>query len=263
MGYGDELIASGIARGAADRGKRVAFGNRVEIIWTGYADKIFAGNPNVAPPGSERDKDIEWSLFCRGNRMYNQHDMANNRWIWKKFKPIPGQVYFTTHETHVGAVISKGRDFVIIEPNTLRHKVGVANKQWPQDRYQEICDRFVRMGVEVLQFHKENDFQLKRARVVAVATFRQMMAVMNHARMFVGPEGGMHHAAAAAGIPAVVLFGGWVPPWSTGYEGHDNISVGEPCGSLAPCPHCAEAMNSISVDRVWAGAAEKMNARAA
>jgi hypothetical protein len=36
MGYGDELMATGMARGAAARGKRVAFGDGQRIICGPY-----------------------------------------------------------------------------------------------------------------------------------------------------------------------------------------------------------------------------------
>jgi hypothetical protein len=61
----------------------------------------------------------------------------------------------------------------------------------------------------------------------------------------------MHHGAAAMGVPGVVLFGGFIPPQVTGYLMHANLTGGaEACGSLNPCPHCAAAMQAISVDEV-------------
>jgi ADP-heptose:LPS heptosyltransferase len=76
------------------------------------------------------------------------------------------------------------------------------------------------------------------------------------AKLYIGAEGGLHHAAAALGVPAVVLFGGFIPPLVTGYETHINLTGGaqEACGSLKPCDHCRKAMDAISVEEVAAAA---------
>ena len=82
MGYGDQIIATGIARGSKERGTRVAFGDGKQILWDQHSELIFRGNPNIAPPGSERDHDLEWFKFYRGHRGYNIHDPVRQRWIW-------------------------------------------------------------------------------------------------------------------------------------------------------------------------------------
>src|SRR5262249_52788187 len=86
---------------------------------------------------------------------------------------------------------------------------------------------------------------------VVTATFRDALCILSLARLYVGPEGGLHHAAAALGVPAVVIFGGFSSPRATGYPWHSNIAApGKPCGSIAYCAHCREAMASITVERV-------------
>jgi hypothetical protein len=47
-------------------------------------------------------------------------------------------------------------------------------------------------------------------------------------------EGGMHHAAAAVGVPAVVLFGGFIPPEIMGYKGQISLTGGATaCGNIS------------------------------
>ena len=46
---------------------------------------------------------------------------------------------------------------------------------------------------------------------------------MKYCNLFLGHEGGFAHAAAALSKPAVVIYGGWIPPEVTGYEFHENI----------------------------------------
>jgi hypothetical protein len=70
----------------------------------------------------------------------------------------------------------------------------------------------------------------------------------------------MHHGAAAMNIPAVVLFGGFVPPAVTGYDSHTNLTGGAEfaCGSFRYCEHCIAAMKAISVDEVVTAALEHL-----
>src|SRR6185369_14162072 len=80
MGLGDQLMATGLARGAHARGKRIAFGDGRNIIWDANSAAIFRGNPNIARPGSERDRDIEWLPYYKGHRIYNR--LGDRKWIW-------------------------------------------------------------------------------------------------------------------------------------------------------------------------------------
>ena len=250
MGIGDQLIATGMARGAKARGKRVAFGDGRRIIWDGNSEQIFRGNPNIAPPGSERDRDIEWIGYHKGSRVYNSHDRVNRRWLWNYgFRPIPGEVYLTEAEKEFGA--AAGGNFVLIEPNVPMHKTTAVNKDWGFDRYQQVCDRLMAHGVDVVQLAYPGARMLRGARQVSTANFRQGLAVMEQARLFIGPEGGLHHGAAAMGVPAVVIFGGWIPPQVTGYDSHVNLTGGaEACGLLYGCSHCREALDRITVAEV-------------
>jgi ADP-heptose:LPS heptosyltransferase len=98
---------------------------------------------------------------------------------------------------------------------------------------------------------------------VVTHSFRDALGVLSLARLYIGPEGGLHHAAAALGIPAVVIFGGFNSPKSTGYPWQSNItgSSGEPCGSVAACWHCRDAMASITVERVLEAARAELDVR--
>lgn len=250
MGIGDELMASGMAHGAARRGKRIAFGDGRSIRWSYNAREVFRGNPNVAPPGSEGDRDIEWIRYYQGHRIYNAD--AHGRWVWNmKFRPIPGEVFLDDRELAFGA--KHGRGFVVIEPE-LPPKAQAVNKRWPRERFEEVARRLVGDGVDVVQLAPGKTAPLtKGVRVITTPSFRHALAVLGHAALYVGHEGGMHHGAAAVGIPGVVLFGGFIPPQVTGYDTHTNLTGGADrfCGSLRSCSHCAAAMNAITVDDVY------------
>jgi hypothetical protein len=66
------------------------------------------------------------------------------------------------------------------------------------------------------------------------ATFARPPA-SSGAALLISPEGGLHHAAAALGVRAVVIFGGFISPATTGYELHTNLFTGgQACGMRIP-----------------------------
>ena len=78
---------------------------------------------------------------------------------------------------------------------------------------------------------------------------------MNDCDLFIGPEGGFGHVAAALGKRAILYFGGWIHPKVIGYDFHENIYYDHPespCGAIGQiCSHCDEARKSITVDFVY------------
>jgi hypothetical protein len=249
MGFGDDLLGSGMARGAKARGKRIAFGDGMRIIWGPWSKDIFRGNPNVASPGDERAGDIEWLAYYKGSRIYNRLDVKGQRWIWNfDFRAKPGEVFFSDEERRLSEIAGEG--FVVIEPNIPRQKSVAANKDWGLAKYQAVADALMLRGFDVVQTGFGRD-RLQGVRIVATPTFRHALAVLSRAALYIGPEGGLHHGAAAVSIPAVVVFGGFIPPQVTGYDGHVNLTGGAgACGSLAPCGHCKKALDSITIDEV-------------
>jgi hypothetical protein len=251
MGLGDNLMATGFAKGAAKHGKRIAFGNGETILWDQYSEQIFQYNPNIARPGDEGASDLEWIPFYKGNRLYNKHDLAKERWIWNyDFKAVPGEMFFTEKELKFAKGFGNG--FVLIEPHVPTYKGCAPNKTWSLNRYRNVVQMLKIKGHDVRQFSHAGD-ALPGVGAIHAPTFRHALAVLSQAALYIGPEGGLHHGAAAVGVPAVVIFGGFIPPQVTGYRHHINLTGGTDhfCGSLTPCKHCEEAMLAIKSKHVY------------
>jgi hypothetical protein len=258
MGLGDQLLATGMARGAKAKGKRVAFGDGRRIIWDQHSEIVFRGNQNIAKPGSERDSDLRWIPYYKGHRLYNAYDRKGDRWIWNHaFEATPGEVVFTDRERMSGKRFGSG--FVLIEPELPTWKTSSANKDWGRDKYAEVGRRLLADGFQVTQliYPKMQFPVLPGVRGLRTYDFRDALAILASAALYIGPEGGLHHGAAAVGVRAVIMFGGFIPPSVTGYETHINLTGGaEACGRLQPCAHCRAAMAAITVEEVYGKARE-------
>lgn len=249
MGLGDQIIATGLARGAHARGKQIAFGTGSKIIWDANSPTIFKNNPNIAAPGSEGAHNLEWIKYYKGARGYNRQ--LPGRWEWNmQWRCKPGEIFFDEHEIVIGSNLGNG--FIVMEPNVEKWKSMSVNKDWGFEKYQEVAKRLIDARQRIIQFsYPKAGRMLAGAEIIKTETFRHALAILKNAKLYVGSEGGLHHGAAAVGIPAVVLFGAWIPPKVTGYDSHINISHGNHfCGLFHPCQHCRRAMDAITVDQV-------------
>lgn len=205
-------------------------------------NEIFLNNPKIIKR-SQAGVRFQKLLNGPGARPYIRAKTERN-WYFQRFNLRPGELYLDTFELNFGA---KHAGRVLVEPNTKGTNEG--NKDWGFERWQ----RFVDFQPDLfLQVGPAGSRRLDGVMYVETPNFRLAAAVLAHSRAFVGTEGGLHHAAAALGRPAVVVFGGFVSPDITGYPTHTNIFTGEyACGSRFACSHCREAMAKITPEQVF------------
>lgn len=254
MGLGDELIAAGQAANvhAADPSKRVAICDYAgRVRW----HALWEGNPIIARPEDVARGELVHKITnasrCRPYLHYPFTTETGFRYVqgWHA-ADHRGRVYLTEDELAIGRNVRETYGpFVLIEPTVK--KLQTRNKDWGFLRYAHLVRALPEVTfVRVLH---EDRRPLTGAHELGNLTFRQVLAVLSHARAYVGPEGGLHHAAAALETPAVVIFGGCIDPETMGYPEHVNLvdrGPRSPCGRYTPCAHCQAAMARISVAQV-------------
>jgi ADP-heptose:LPS heptosyltransferase len=262
MGFGDAIMASALVRGFHARGKLAAFfspdGNHRTIKWTGVCEDILKHNPNVARPGQENEKNLVWMAHYKKVFVYARYDGHQRRWLWdRKFRPSPGEFFFGP-EDRIPDEVEK--PFVFIEPNVAWQRAANINKDWGDGKYEELAKALIDRGHMVVQcIHGNSRRRLPGARCIPTPLFRQAARIMSQARLIIAPEGGNHHAAAALGVPAIILWGDW-SPHSMGYD--DQIKFGpgtEACGIVDKCQHCRATFDRITVEEVFEAATGAMH----
>lgn len=279
MGYGDHLMAIGAAsrQHAQDPLRRaVAIGDgrrvdpqhpelRLGLDFLATQAMVDAGAP------------VSWVISHHGYRPY--HDYAAMQALWSARHPwrrrllgpprpqklvqrlghyifdprhraVPAPLVLTAAEQAIARHWSR-EPFVVIEPHT-KDKAS-PSKRWPFERYVQVA-RALRGRIPVYQVGAPDTPPLDDLPRLPSGSFREVLAYLKAARLYIGPEGGLHHASAAMGTRAVVIYGGYVPPSVTGYDFHVNLTGGATaCGShLRECPHCVAAMQRIEVGEVLA-----------
>ena len=238
MSFGDELMAAGQAETFYQRtGKPCSIVNkhgnpRWSDLWNGNpaidrtAEHAITNGPGCRPY-------IEYPFSIESGQTYTNWRAQDNR---AKFYPTIDEMEFAHNQK---------KPFAIIEPN-LAQKSN-PNKKWPW--YSELVQAMP--DVNWVQIGPRGTELLDGVTHIQTPDFRYAMAIMSAASLYVGPEGGLHHAAATVGTPAFVIYGAH-PLGPTSYPEQVNITEDSHDAWMPwlPCDHCSDAMRAISVDRV-------------
>jgi hypothetical protein len=222
---------------------RVVFGDGKRRFW----DPVFEHNPKIAKDLKPGER-FAWVSNFPGHRPYISSVTQTRFLVNPDFRVEPGEVFLTQEELVLGQ-----HGCVVIEPTVKTKYESVRqfdigrNKEWPWERWEEI----VKLPLPWVQLGPEDTKPLGVRRFVT-RTFREALGAISGADLVVTTDGALMHAAAALGVPAVVLFGGFMSPENMGYEAHKNVWNGaSPCGThTGICQHCRDAMESITVEQV-------------
>lgn len=248
MGYGDWIMASGEVKEAhLKTGKKVKLGDGTKMF---LDEQVFAYNPRMANKG---DTNVTWVANYPGNRPYMTGTDGKRIIFNDDYKPLRGEIYLSSSEILWAKRYAPKDDYILVEPNVKRTYLHTINKSWPY--FKEL----VKADLPFLQVGDANTKPITN--FVATESFRQALAILSRAKLFIGTDGALHHAAAALGIPSVVIWTGFTSPKHLGYDSQINIhDGGEPCGFYGGiCPHCIEIARNISPERVLEAVEREIN----
>ena len=271
MGYGDDLLVTSLAAKIKKK-----FPERQIVI--GIAGKnqafhslIYENNPNIADCRNlDNNKPVHIINFHELNRPYIDYEKTiPNNYVWRNFKPIPGELYFSNQERKEAKIIisaakkfweenykKKFRNIIFIETsstkiNDRQFNFKHQNKDWGFQNWTRLINRLKNDYLIIHSVHKETK-NIDGIFIPPKTDFRTACALLDEVDFFVGPEGGFGHVAAALNKKAVLYFGGWISPDVIGYDFHENIYYKDqksPCGVMQKhCIHCSKAREMITVD---------------
>ena len=250
MGFGDDIMSTAYVEALKDEFPNDKFVMGNPDTQTMHWSEVFENHPLMLQKHEKHQGELVFIPDYPGRRQYIDYaKCGNGRFAFNKDFAAPvGKIYFSEKEQ--AQIEELKGNFVVIEPN-VKGEVSANNKDWGFKNWQEVINRTIGK-VGWLQVGAPGPI-LNGVWKRPTDRFRGAMVILAASRGFVGTDGGLHHAAAALGKPAVVVWGGYTSPKQLGYNGHFNVvSPGEVrtssgCGSLGPCDHCRDAMEAISV----------------
>lgn len=139
-------------------------------------------------------------------------------------------------------------------PIAIQTKASRAAKEWPTEYWKSLISRNPQFDFLELGVVGDTRF----ADTVALPSGQELrhdFALLKCCKAFVGIESCFGHAAAAFGVPGVVLFG-TSSPGTWGHKSNVNLSSGircSPCIDIIgsnPCPYDVACMNMITIGEV-------------
>jgi hypothetical protein len=232
------MASADVRRANQATGKKVRLGDGTRF----YIDEqVFNGNPRMA---TKKELDCVWVPNYPNHRPYVKA-IENKRIIFNDdFSPQPGEIWLKDPELEYVDKLNLPDQFILVEPTVKDTYVHTINKAW--HKWDSLLSHKL-PWIQVGQAHTAKD-----ARFIKTQTFRQALAILGRATLFVGTDGALHHAAAALNVPAVVLWSGFTSPKHLGYADHVNIHDGsDPCGYFGGvCSHCRKKADAIDVETV-------------
>lgn len=127
------------------------------------------------------------------------------------------------------------------------------NKRWPREHWERLIEDSPEY--DFVQVDDRDEPAVAGAHDLRGLPIRECFALIKHARAFIGVESGPAHAAAAVGVPSIVLFGPSTPEvW--GHVGATHLSARPSCSPCidtlysGECPYERRCMSSIAVSAV-------------
>ncbi len=246
MGHGDELMAMGQAE-ALHRATGLPV-RIVDLEGRPRISEVWKNHPAIASDAAARRVDLINEKRSRPYISAWSYADGSPRIIYSGWKAREnlGTLNLTAAELEPGRQLRERiGQYVVIEPNVGGKSS--PNKDWGFHRFQQVVR--LSLGRAFVQLGTDGTRWLASTSPVKTESFRAACGILANAAAYVGPEGGLHHAAAALRVPAVVVFGSFISPETTGYQFHVNLTAGAehaPCGRWAPCDACREALDSIA-----------------
>jgi ADP-heptose:LPS heptosyltransferase len=154
------------------------------------------------------------------------------------------ELFFKNDEYHkVDSLLSNcdlsGESFITIEPHTKNEYT--VNKTYPFEKWQSVVNDLSEK-IKIVQIGQKTDQILENCiDMTGKTSFREAALLMSKAMLHVGPEGGLMHAANAAGTKCVIVITGFIHPRMTCYSDNINLWIGKPhgpCGLKVHCEKC-------------------------
>ncbi len=166
---------------------------------------------------------------------------------------------------------------VLRHPLVAVHPGSGGRKNWPLERFFEIArqltDRFAarlvflagpaegdEMQEKIRQFCRANGIQF-----IEHSDLNVIAAIVARADLYIGNDSGISHLAAAAGTPAIVVFGPtdpvvWAPPYRHAVV-MTNGAACSPCGEMAKTCMDQHCLSALSAEEIMHEAAELLGRR--
>ncbi len=259
-GIGDALLLNAVLH---DLGKQ---NSRRYLVGSPHAE-IYRGNPYVIhlPFSQAINYKIALILKCLGMGARVTHvNYYHESKIPKKhiLQLLSERFGLTKIPTRPLLILSDQEMATRLLPNSEKPWVAIQsmgmkkwtdNKNWGVSNFQEVV-RQLSHKYSFVQLGPKGDPLLEGVTdLTGKLSLRQVVSVMRECLSFIGQEGFLMHAAASQHVPSVIVYGGFLAPWQSGFTRNINLFTlldCAPCWLEGTCPWNKKCMMIISPEHV-------------
>lgn len=168
-------------------------------------------------------------------------------------KPLKSpSIFLSEKEKEIRLLPDTGKPWVAIQSTGL--STWTDNKNWGVDNFRAVA-RLLANEFCLVQLGAPGDPSLGvDLELQGHLGLRDVFIVLRQCKTFIGQEGFLMHATAAVELPSVIVYGGFIAPWQSGYGQNINLYSHvecAPCWLEKKCPYEKKCLAQITPQQVF------------
>jgi len=240
---------------------------RNHLLGTNYYE-LFKGNPYITllPFKSQRIhhqigkllklaglvSNLHYLDYYRNSQQPGQHILSvlsNEAGV--RQPPVKPAIYLNQSELIRAKLPDTGKPWIAIQSTGLA--TWTDNKNWGHQKMGKVIE-LLKSDYSFLQLGSHDDPSLSvDLNLSGKVSPREAICYLKRCQKMVAQEGFLMHAAAAVGVPSVIIYGGFIAPWQSGYDCNINLYTTLPCAPCfltSPCPYGKRCLEDIKPSHV-------------
>ena len=150
------------------------------------------------------------------------------------------------------SVIDPHREYICVQSTNNFSSTEVKNKRWSEEKMQKVVNELSK-NFRIVQIGSTEETKLDNALDYRASSISQSASLLANCEFFLGQEGFPMHLARAVETRSVIIYGGRLKAWQSGYPCNENIETNpncSPCWQNNHCDYDRICLSEISVQRV-------------
>ena len=147
------------------------------------------------------------------------------------------------------------KEFICVQSTNNFSSTEVKNKRWSETKMQKVVNELSKR-FRIVQIGTPEETKLDNALDYRPSSISQSASLLANCKFFLGQEGFPMHLARAVETRSVIIYGGRIKAWQSGYPCNENIETNPPCSPCWQnnnCDYEQKCMSGISVKDVLDG----------
>lgn len=156
------------------------------------------------------------------------------------------------HQEIDHSILNIHAEYICVQSTINFSSTEVKNKRWSEIKMQTVVDELSKRFC-VIQIGTPEESKLNNSMDFRSATISESASLLANCTFFLGQEGFPMHLARAVDTRSVIIYGGRIKAWQSGYPCNENIETSPPCSPCWQnnnCDHTRICMTDISVEDV-------------